>query len=277
MQFSRGGCGLRLFAELASPARHFAGHRMRQTCLVREADGHECGRSRPDGRGCQEGKRPFRHRPGLPLRRQHRPPARSHRRRANWQAGLCPFGIFFPGSREHARKWLRDPVIAGGGAIADVGVHCIDALRYILQDEVVRVTTSGITEGSNGVDLAAIMTLGFTRGTLGTILVSFISRIPHTDGICWRRRNPVCKRRSHRGPAGTVGIAAGWEDRGKRDHFQPLGVCPSSRRLCGRGRGKIQIPGSRRRRLAKSGNPRRCAFRSLKSSKAEMVFKATAR
>ena len=85
-----------------------------------------------------------------------------------------PARIFFPGSREHARKWLRDPVIAGGGAIADVGVHCIDALRYILQDEVVRVSTSGITEGSNGVDLAAIMTLGFTRGTLGTVLVSYI-------------------------------------------------------------------------------------------------------
>jgi 1,5-anhydro-D-fructose reductase (1,5-anhydro-D-mannitol-forming) len=79
----------------------------------------------------------------------------------------------FPGNREHARTWIKDPVIAGGGAIADVGVHCVDALRYILQDEVVRVSTSGITDGSHGVDLAACMTLGFSRGILGTVLVSY--------------------------------------------------------------------------------------------------------
>ncbi len=35
----------------------------------------------------------------------------------------------------HARTWLYNRSIAGGGPIADVGVHCIDALRYILQDE----------------------------------------------------------------------------------------------------------------------------------------------
>jgi predicted dehydrogenase len=79
----------------------------------------------------------------------------------------------FPGNREHARTWIKDPAIAGGGAIGDVGVHCVDALRYILQDEVVRVSTSGITDGSNGVDLAASITLGFSRGILGTVLVSY--------------------------------------------------------------------------------------------------------
>ena len=33
----------------------------------------------------------------------------------------------------HPRKWLSDRTLSGGGPIADVGVHCIDALRYILQ------------------------------------------------------------------------------------------------------------------------------------------------
>src|SRR5436190_3125951 len=28
------------------------------------------------------------------------------------------------------RKWIMDPTLACGGPIADVGVHCIDALRY---------------------------------------------------------------------------------------------------------------------------------------------------
>ena len=103
--------------------------------------------------------------------------ARLRDRIAEGQIGKPVFArseFSFPGSREHARKWLKDPAIAGGGAIGDVGVHCIDALRYILQDEIMRVSTSGITDGSNGVDLAAIMTLGFTRGTLGTVLVSYI-------------------------------------------------------------------------------------------------------
>ena len=46
----------------------------------------------------------------------------------------------FPGGAGHARAWLHDSTVAGGGPIADVGVHCVDALRYILQDEVVRVS-----------------------------------------------------------------------------------------------------------------------------------------
>src|SRR5437660_11924434 len=33
----------------------------------------------------------------------------------------------------HARTWINDRSIAGGGPISDVGVHCIAALRYILQ------------------------------------------------------------------------------------------------------------------------------------------------
>jgi 1,5-anhydro-D-fructose reductase (1,5-anhydro-D-mannitol-forming) len=45
----------------------------------------------------------------------------------------------FSPARTHPRNRLTDAKIAGGGPIADVGVHCIDALRYILSDEVVRV------------------------------------------------------------------------------------------------------------------------------------------
>ena len=34
--------------------------------------------------------------------------------------------------RTHPRRWINDPEVAGGGPVADVGVHCIDALRFIL-------------------------------------------------------------------------------------------------------------------------------------------------
>jgi len=78
----------------------------------------------------------------------------------------------YPGS-EHARKWLYDPTMAAGGPIADVGVHCIDALRYILQDEPGRIAARGRRdEGSGRVEAAAILTLEFQRGTLATVLVS---------------------------------------------------------------------------------------------------------
>jgi 1,5-anhydro-D-fructose reductase (1,5-anhydro-D-mannitol-forming) len=78
----------------------------------------------------------------------------------------------YPG-REHPRKWLTDAKLAGGGPIADVGVHCIDALRYILQDEVVEVTAQGYSDQHSGdVEAAAVLALRFARGTLGSVMVS---------------------------------------------------------------------------------------------------------
>jgi len=75
--------------------------------------------------------------------------------------------------RSHRRKWLTDAKIAAGGPIADVGVHCVDALRYILGDEVVRVTASGMSDQDSGeVEAAAVLSLEFARGTLGSVLVS---------------------------------------------------------------------------------------------------------
>jgi len=80
----------------------------------------------------------------------------------------------FPAGSGHPRKWLNNRSVAGGGPIADVGVHCVDALRFILQDEVLRVNTRGISDSSSGdVEAAAILALEFSRGTLGAVLVSF--------------------------------------------------------------------------------------------------------
>ena len=73
----------------------------------------------------------------------------------------------------HARTWLYQRSIAGGGPIADVGVHCIDALRFILQDEPRLVSALGrLDEQSGDVEAAAVLTLEFHRGTLATVLVS---------------------------------------------------------------------------------------------------------
>ena len=74
----------------------------------------------------------------------------------------------------HPRKWLYDATVAGAGPIFDIGVHCIDTLRFILQDEVVRVSaTANSDKGSGDVESVAALTLEFSRGTLATVLVSY--------------------------------------------------------------------------------------------------------
>lgn len=77
-------------------------------------------------------------------------------------------------ARNAARTWLYDSAIAGGGPIADVGVHCIDALRFILEDEVTQVTARAASDQeSRDLEAAAILVLEFSRGTLATVMVSF--------------------------------------------------------------------------------------------------------
>jgi 1,5-anhydro-D-fructose reductase (1,5-anhydro-D-mannitol-forming) len=75
--------------------------------------------------------------------------------------------------KTHARTWLTNAAIAGGGPIGDVGVHCVDAMQYILQDQIVRVGARGMWDKeSGGVEAAAVLALEFASGTLGTVMVS---------------------------------------------------------------------------------------------------------
>lgn len=80
----------------------------------------------------------------------------------------------FPASAGRARTWINDLAIAGGGPVADVGVHCVDTLRFILGDEVLRVSARGIPGSEQGtVEAGAALLLEFSRGTLATVMVSF--------------------------------------------------------------------------------------------------------
>lgn len=80
----------------------------------------------------------------------------------------------FNAGASHARKWLYQASIAGSGPIFDIGVHCIDSLRFMLQDEVVSVSASAARDDRSGdVESAAALTLEFSRGTLASVLVSF--------------------------------------------------------------------------------------------------------
>lgn len=75
-------------------------------------------------------------------------------------------------TRNSPRTWINDPNLACSGPIGDVGVHCIDALRFILQDEVSSVYCQALYEGSAALEYAATLLLEFQKGISGTITAS---------------------------------------------------------------------------------------------------------
>ncbi len=86
---------------------------------------------------------------------------------------LPPLRSLFQADRS-PRQWIYDPALACGGAIGDVGIHCIDALRYALADDISTIATIAREDAQSGsVESGATMAVDFTRGTLGSIMVSF--------------------------------------------------------------------------------------------------------
>lgn len=76
-------------------------------------------------------------------------------------------------TRQHARTWLTDPSLACGGPVGDVAVHCIDALRYIFQDEVDAVFARALYDKDSGaVEFAATLILEFRNGMIADVTVS---------------------------------------------------------------------------------------------------------
>lgn len=76
-------------------------------------------------------------------------------------------------ARMRPRTWIYNAKIADGGPITDVGVHCIDALRYVLNDEIVQVSAlSKSVDTSGDVEVTAALALELNTGTLASILVS---------------------------------------------------------------------------------------------------------
>jgi 1,5-anhydro-D-fructose reductase (1,5-anhydro-D-mannitol-forming) len=76
------------------------------------------------------------------------------------------------------RTWITDPTLAAGGPIGDVGVHCIDTLRFILGDtlssaEVRSVSTLATRDDISGpVEASASLQLDFANDIPATVNVS---------------------------------------------------------------------------------------------------------
>jgi len=71
------------------------------------------------------------------------------------------------------RQWIYDPALACGGPIGDVGIHCIDALRFVLGSRVAEVATlARADQRSAPLEAYAAIGLDFACGAMGTVSVS---------------------------------------------------------------------------------------------------------
>lgn len=71
------------------------------------------------------------------------------------------------------RKWITDPALATGGPIGDVGVHCLDALRFVLGQDPVTVSTLARQDALSGaVEATASMQFAMSGGAFTTVAVS---------------------------------------------------------------------------------------------------------
>jgi predicted dehydrogenase len=79
--------------------------------------------------------------------------------------------------------WFTDPVLAGGGALVDMGVHAIDTARYLLGDpEPVRVCAAvGTRYGAYPVDDDAVLLLGWANGVTSVVESGWWQ--PHLGGL----------------------------------------------------------------------------------------------
>lgn len=76
-------------------------------------------------------------------------------------------------AKNSPRTWIYDPKLALGGPIGDVGIHCMDALRYVLQTGVAAVNTLAHVDAASGaVESHAVVGLDFTSGAMGAVTVT---------------------------------------------------------------------------------------------------------
>ena len=77
-----------------------------------------------------------------------------------------------------SRKWIVDATLAYGGPIGDVGVHCIDALRFVLGNDVVSVNTLARKDALSGdVEAVASLQMDMTGDVFATVTTS--ARAPY--------------------------------------------------------------------------------------------------
>jgi predicted dehydrogenase len=71
------------------------------------------------------------------------------------------------------RQWIYDPALACGGPIGDVGIHCIDALRFVLDSRVGAVSALARADARSApLEAYAAISIDFACGAMGAVTVS---------------------------------------------------------------------------------------------------------
>jgi predicted dehydrogenase len=88
--------------------------------------------------------------------------------------------FIYDGRLSH-RGWLVDPNVAGGGPVFDIGVHCLDTTRFLLDDEVVSVKSQlDPVHSATSTESTAQLALKFSKGTTAGIFCSYAAPIRRT-------------------------------------------------------------------------------------------------
>ncbi len=92
------------------------------------------------------------------------------------------------------RAWINDPLLALGGPIGDVGIHCIDALCYVLGDAVAAVGTLAHRDTASGaVESHAVVSLEFGSGAMGAITLTTRAAYRSLIEVVGERGSLVCE------------------------------------------------------------------------------------
>lgn len=87
---------------------------------------------------------------------------------------ICP-------PKSGAGSWYYNPKMSGGGPMMDLGVHCIDTLRYILQKEIKKVNAISKPIRSNSeIELTILTLIEFEEGLQAVVENSF--KVPRNGG-----------------------------------------------------------------------------------------------
>ncbi len=91
------------------------------------------------------------------------------------RAFRCAWGHSGPEGWAPGAGWFRDPRVAGGGALIDLGVHAADVLRSVLDEEAVEVSAllSGCRDAASVEDLAQLI-VRFAGGAVGMLQASWV-------------------------------------------------------------------------------------------------------
>jgi predicted dehydrogenase len=85
---------------------------------------------------------------------------------------------FWYDGRQSHRPWLLDRAVAGGGPVFDIGVHCLDTIRYLLGEEPADVASVvSPTPTAIATEESAYVTLKFPGGTLASIFCSYTAPV----------------------------------------------------------------------------------------------------